>query len=82
LRAVCHDQGESDPKKQSDYCHAEECEQGERFHFISPLGWTRGGGDFARAVHHFRRAAERTASIPERDYLMGKALTAARALES
>jgi len=39
-------------------------------------------GDLARAVEHFRRAAERTASIPERDYLTGKALGAARALET
>jgi RNA polymerase sigma factor (sigma-70 family) len=39
-------------------------------------------GDFARAVEHFRRAAERTASGPERDYLTGKALGAARAPET
>jgi RNA polymerase sigma factor (sigma-70 family) len=39
-------------------------------------------GDFVRAVEHFRRAAERTASGPERDYLVGKALGATRALET
>ncbi|GJG85856.1 RNA polymerase sigma24 factor [Gemmatimonadetes bacterium T265] len=38
-------------------------------------------GDHARAVAHYRAAAERTASVPERDYLTLKAarLTAARA---
>jgi RNA polymerase sigma factor (sigma-70 family) len=30
-------------------------------------------GDETRAIEHFRAAAERTASIPERDYLLGKA---------
>jgi RNA polymerase sigma factor (sigma-70 family) len=30
-------------------------------------------GDSARAIHHYRAAAERTMSIPERDYLTGKA---------
>jgi RNA polymerase sigma factor (sigma-70 family) len=39
-------------------------------------------GDLARAVEHFRRAAERTASGPERDYLVGKALGATRTLET
>jgi RNA polymerase sigma factor (sigma-70 family) len=37
-------------------------------------------GEFARALEHFRRAAERTSSAPERDYLTGKALGVARAL--
>jgi len=39
-------------------------------------------GELARAAEHFRRAAERTASIPERDYLAGKALEAVRRLDS
>src|SRR5262249_28452385 len=30
-------------------------------------------GDHERAVAHYRAAAERTTSIPERDYLSGKA---------
>ena len=30
-------------------------------------------GDRARAIVHFRAAAERTMSIPERDYLTAKA---------
>ena len=30
-------------------------------------------GDRERAVAHFRAAAERTASIPERDYLIARA---------
>ena len=38
-------------------------------------------GDLPRAVDHFRRAAERTGSMPERNYLMGKALAAARSHE-
>jgi RNA polymerase sigma factor (sigma-70 family) len=37
-------------------------------------------GDLTRALEHFRRAAERTSSAPERDYLTGKALGVARAL--
>ena len=37
-------------------------------------------GDLTRAVEHYRRAAERTASEPERDYLTGKALGVARTL--
>jgi RNA polymerase sigma factor (sigma-70 family) len=31
-------------------------------------------GDYQRALAHYRAAAERTMSIPERDYLIGKAL--------
>jgi predicted RNA polymerase sigma factor len=30
-------------------------------------------GDRARAIEHYRAAAERTASIPERNYLLEKA---------
>jgi RNA polymerase sigma factor (sigma-70 family) len=37
-------------------------------------------GDFTRALEHFRRAAERTANVPERDYLTGKALGIGSAL--
>ena len=38
-------------------------------------------GDLSRAVHHYRLAAERTSSLPERDYLTGKALAVARAMD-
>jgi predicted RNA polymerase sigma factor len=34
-------------------------------------------GNFAKAVEHYRAAASRTASIPERDYLLTKADRAA-----
>ena len=30
-------------------------------------------GDFEKAMHHFRAAADRTLSIPERNYLLAKA---------
>ena len=33
-------------------------------------------GDRARAVDHYRRAADKTTSIPERRYLIGKAAQA------
>jgi predicted RNA polymerase sigma factor len=39
-------------------------------------------GDHPRAVAHYRAAAERTASIPERDYLTAKAARLARDLAS
>jgi hypothetical protein len=35
-------------------------------------------GERARAIHHYRAAAERTASLPERDYLITKAARLAR----
>ena len=39
-------------------------------------------GDTARAIEHYRAAADRTASIPERDYLTTKAARLAAAAES
>jgi predicted RNA polymerase sigma factor len=39
-------------------------------------------GDDERAIHHYRAAAERTASIPERDYLRTKAARIAARLRT
>jgi RNA polymerase sigma factor (sigma-70 family) len=38
-------------------------------------------GELTLALEHFRRAAERTSNVPERDYLTSKALGVTRALE-
>jgi predicted RNA polymerase sigma factor len=39
-------------------------------------------GDVERAIGHYRAAAERTTSIPERDYLIAKAARLAAELPS